>query len=242
MFSFDKNYRFVVHLDSYNIRPLVERLGVFRLLADVRGVHTISEENTTVVIRNSIGEDDLKWGLKKQWFEGLPLFDTNIEIMFKNVPSPTGGKSYGQSDRHPIRQLRAEFHRKCLGIIRYLRLIHIKDKAKWEEITLKMVNRLDKIKLEKFVYFRSRRHRRSSPMRTPEPEDHTDLLEVMFDAVVWVVWPVSRQHKIHWQWDAEGLARATFRMARDEARTLYGDEFEAVEGKHWQTVLPMNEA
>jgi hypothetical protein len=144
-FSFDAEHKFVVHLDSCNVRPLLERQGVFRLLSDVCGIDKIKEEDTTVVVHGGMVGEGLKWWLKKHWYEGLPLFDTNPEAMWKSHPSSTGKKStiYRMSRSSSIYQLRAEYQKKCLGIVRYMRLIHHKDKAIWATLALRTVTRLD---------------------------------------------------------------------------------------------------
>lgn len=194
-----------------------------------------------MVIHGGIGGSDLKWWLKKHWEERLPLFDTNLEIISPNDPSQISGRTYGNRWPLPTFQFQTEYQRKCLGIIKYVRLMYDKDRATWRALAFKMVDRLDEIKRSKFLYLRKTRHRRSSPTQTPEPKGDNDLIDAMVDAVVWVTSPGQEQDKLGWEWEAESLARDTFRMAHDEARTWYAGQFEAVEQRHRQTALPMNE-
>jgi hypothetical protein len=76
-------------------------------------------------------------------------------------------------------------------------------------------------------------------METSEPEDHEDLVGAMFDAIGWMIWPGGKEY--YKQWGFERLARATFKLVRDEVKELYGSEFDAVERQHRQIALPTNE-
>jgi hypothetical protein len=92
--------KFIVHVNYCNVRRLFERRSIFRVLDDLCGIDTVTEENTMVVLHSVPVKDkieNLEYWLGKHWYDNSPLFDTNLHCLFKNQPSPTGGKSYGHT-------------------------------------------------------------------------------------------------------------------------------------------------
>jgi hypothetical protein len=154
-YNSDASYKFLVHVNYYRTQPFIERQGVIGLLTDLCGI-TVTETNTTVVLHGinpydrpddgaENAKDNLKWWLRKYWYDAYPLFDTNLEIMFKHMASPAGWLSYGDTRSHPIRQLRAEYHTTCLGIVKYLRFLHDADATKWRQLVLEILGEWDEL-------------------------------------------------------------------------------------------------
>lgn len=109
-FTFDSDYKFVFHVNSFDISSI--STGVTRLLADVCGMEG-SENNTMVVLRSvssSKSEKNLRSWLRRYWnqSESFPLFNINLETLWRQGPSSTGLMQYGDGHTYPMMQVEAK--------------------------------------------------------------------------------------------------------------------------------------
>jgi hypothetical protein len=263
-YTFGAHYKFLIHVHYYHTQPLFERLQVLRLLTDYTCINTITEANTTVVLHgiyplddpydqaNKANENLLAW-LRKYWHDGLPLFNTNLEVMFRHSASPTGRMLYGHANSHPVYQVRAEFHKECFGIVKYLRFLHDTDAAKHRELAVDFLNDWDELE-HNCVSLGSRKDGRGrpimgkyrwnikDPLEKPTLKNYVDLIEPTFHAIAAVIESGVVEHKGPWENAVEGLAESTFRQVKYAAEQVMGEGFKTAEEKHMVKALPEADA
>lgn len=247
-FNFDADYKFLVHVKEFRIRPFFEHHGVFILLADICGIDAMTETNTMIILHGGHEltrekeRDDLRWWLRMYWYNSFPLFDTHLEIMFRHSPSPTGGKSYGHADSHPTYQTKADYQRKCLGIVEYLRFLHDADAAKWKELASSFLDGWAELQYNRLPQGRGPARQNHRYLRTPikklPPKTYTEFVEPVLEAVVAVVGPGSMEHKKPWEFAIAELVRDTYRRTKLAAEQSLGSRFADAERRHLEMSLP----
>jgi hypothetical protein len=248
--NYETPAKFLVHINDYNVRFLFNRAGCLPLLQDLCGVDDITEANTTIVLHTGYtyasAGNKLRWWLQKHWYDEYPLFDSNLECMYQARASPTGGKSWGHPGLHPISQIQAQYERKCLGIVKYLRILHNVDAAQCKPVMLQFVEKWDELNFnhgratsqdpkKRKLYLRRE-------LQKPPPKEHPNLIGDMLDAVTEVIGPGGGQYKSDWEAAAYNLAVVTYARARNAVQAALGDQLGNVEVQHLQKVLPKKES
>jgi hypothetical protein len=256
LYTYDPNYKFLIHVNHYNIRPIFERQRIFQLLANTCGIATVKEADTTVVLHTDDAhfntndqrenkKSNLRWWLGKYWNDGFPLFDTNLEIMFQQPPSLTGAKLWGHSGLHPVYQKKAEYQKKCFGILKYLRILRDSEPAEWKFLAGNLVDRWMRQRQEGERRYRRHPNRPTSMFKdfgvskteadlvTPE-----DWVDAVLETVIALIHFGARHYQDGWENGVSNIARSVFRQARDAAIRVLGDDFEAFEKRHGEMALP----
>jgi hypothetical protein len=255
---YDTNYKFLIHVNHYNIRPIFERQRIFQLLANTCGIATVKEADTTVVLHTDDAhfntndqrenkKSNLRWWLGKYWYDGFPLFDTNLEIMFQQPPSLTGAKLWGHSGLHPVYQKKAEYQKKCFGILKYLRILSDSEPAEWKFLAGYLVDRWARQRQEGERRYRRHVNRPTTMFKdfgvfkteadlvTPE-----DWVDAVLETVIALIHFGARHYQDGWENGVSNIARSVFRQARDAAIRVLGDDFEAFEKRHGEMAFPCN--
>jgi hypothetical protein len=256
-YNFNADYKFLVHVNYYRTQPFFERQGVIGLLTDLCGI-TVTETNTTVVLHGinaydrpddgvENAKDNLKWWLRKYWYDAYPLFDTNLEVMFKHASTLNGRLSFGDHRVHPMRQLKAEYHRTCFGIVKYLRFLHDADATKWRQLALSILRQWDELEYNCAIP-PGRGSKRLPPgphtwcvkwpIVEPPAKQYTDLVEPVFDLVAAVIGPGAEVYREFWQWAVHKLALNSFERAKLAVNQALGERSVAIEEGHARKALP----
>jgi hypothetical protein len=256
LYTYDPKYKFLIHVNHYNIRLIFERQRIFQLLANTCGIATVKEVDTTVVLHTDDAhfntndqrenkKSNLRWWLGKYWNDGFPLFDTNLEIMFQQPPSLTGAKLWGHSKLYPVYQKKAEYQKKCFGILKYLRILRDSEPTEWKFLAGYLVDRWARQRQEGERRYRRHVNRPTSMFKdfgvskteadlvTPE-----DWVDAVLETVIALIHFGARHYQDGWENGVSNIARSVFRQARDAAIRVLGDDFEAFEKRHGEMALP----
>jgi hypothetical protein len=243
----------LIHVNHYNIRPIFERQRIFQLLANTCEIATVKEADTTVVLHTDDAhfntndqrenkESNLRWWLGKYWYDGFALFDTNLEIMFQQPPSLIGAKLWGHSTLHPIYQKRAEYQKRCFGILKYLRILSDAKPDEWKFLASHFVSHWSELRhkgmKQRLVRGRYRKILEVSKTEVVDLVTPEDWVDAVLDTVVAVIEVGARHYQENWENEVSCLARQIFREARDATIRVLGNEFEALEERHREMVLP----
>jgi hypothetical protein len=135
--------------------------------------------------------------------------------MYQTRALPTGGKSWGHPGLHPINQIQAQYERKCLGIVKYLRMLHEVDAAKCKLAMLQFVQKMGRIRFQPCEgnFHQEPQATYSKRVAEATSKKHPYLINDMLHAMTKVIGPGGGQYKSDWEAAAFSLAAVTYARA-----------------------------
>ncbi|KAF2246300.1 hypothetical protein BU26DRAFT_607517 [Trematosphaeria pertusa] len=233
---------FVVHVTHNNIRPFFDRRGIFHDIERLSGVK-FTEWNTTVVLHGvskatgradapDIRLSNLKWWFTRCWVDGYPAFDAELYYVWNPTPLSPGGTNWGHPDPHPTEHNPAVFQRKCIDLLRYLKMLHETNIELWLEWTLELIQQWNRINDQREII--------TSAGATGKPMviDYAETVGLMFDAIIGICNTVYRPHLDLRDRNIISLGNSIHMLLEAAVQAAFGDAFLASKRSQFLSSLP----